>query len=166
MGQWLVECCHFISWSGSAVLQDKQAWRGLTWLVVCNCHYFLWPLLVTNCHYWNGFRNAKLLSWCFFEICSKEGFTNNPCQRCWAMLGVYQAPAASLIRVEDIWILLASTILISVFRGNYMLRKNVRLNHNWLYPKFTFIWMLFLRRWPITTDALSFIGKLCHPRTV
>ena len=37
----------------------------------------------------------------FFVICSEGGLTNNPCQRCWAIVGVCQAPVVSLIRVAD-----------------------------------------------------------------
>ena len=37
----------------------------------------------------------------FFEICSEGGLTNNPCQLCWATVGVCQAPVVSLIRVAD-----------------------------------------------------------------
>ena len=37
----------------------------------------------------------------FFEICSEDSLTNDPCQSCWAIVGVCQAPVVSLIRVAD-----------------------------------------------------------------
>ena len=70
--------------------------------VVFNCHYFFVTFSINKLPLLEKFPKRQVTELVgFFEICSEGGLTNNPCQRCWAIVGVCQAPIVSLIRVAD-----------------------------------------------------------------